>query len=51
MAGKPKLHYFNGRGRMEAIRWILAAAGVEVGPEFVHLKLNLNELYQSTFLT
>ncbi|KAJ8792111.1 hypothetical protein J1605_020170 [Eschrichtius robustus] len=30
MAGKPKLHYFNGRGRMEAIRWLLAAAGVEV---------------------
>ena len=31
MAGKPKLHYFNGRGRMECIRWLLAAAGVEVG--------------------
>ncbi|XP_065443864.1 glutathione S-transferase A4-like isoform X2 [Chrysemys picta bellii] len=30
MAGKPKLHYFNGRGRMESIRWLLAAAGVEV---------------------
>ncbi|NXT98939.1 GSTA1 transferase, partial [Buphagus erythrorhynchus] len=30
MAGKPKLHYFNGRGRMETIRWLLAAAGVEV---------------------
>uniref|UniRef100_A0A673U2V8 glutathione transferase n=1 Tax=Suricata suricatta TaxID=37032 RepID=A0A673U2V8_SURSU len=29
MAGKPKLHYFNGRGRMESIRWLLAAAGVE----------------------
>lgn len=32
MAGKPKLHYFNARGRMESIRWLLAAAGVEVGP-------------------
>lgn len=30
MAGKPKLYYFNGRGRMESIRWLLAAAGVEV---------------------
>ena len=31
MAGKPKLHYFDARGKMEAIRWLLAAAGVEVG--------------------
>lgn len=30
MTGKPVLHYFNGRGRMESIRWLLAAAGVEV---------------------
>jgi hypothetical protein len=30
MAAKPKLYYFNGRGRMESIRWLLAAAGVEV---------------------
>lgn len=30
MAGKPVLHYFNGRGRMESVRWLLAAAGVEV---------------------
>ncbi|KAF3831639.1 hypothetical protein GH733_000451, partial [Mirounga leonina] len=30
MARKPKLHYFNGRGRMESIRWLLATAGVEV---------------------
>uniref|UniRef100_A0A8D0GIF2 glutathione transferase n=1 Tax=Sphenodon punctatus TaxID=8508 RepID=A0A8D0GIF2_SPHPU len=30
MAGKPKLYYFNGRGRMETIRWMLAGAGVEV---------------------
>ncbi|KAM3932187.1 glutathione S-transferase 3-like isoform 1-T2 [Leptodactylus fuscus] len=29
MSGKPKLCYFNGRGRMESIRWLLAAAGVE----------------------
>lgn len=31
MAAKPKLYYFRGRGRMESIRWLLAAAGVEVG--------------------
>lgn len=30
MAGKPKLYYFDGRGKMESIRWLLAAAGVEV---------------------
>lgn len=30
MAGKPKLHYTKGRGKMESIRWLLAAAGVEV---------------------
>uniref|UniRef100_A0A8C5LED3 glutathione transferase n=1 Tax=Jaculus jaculus TaxID=51337 RepID=A0A8C5LED3_JACJA len=29
MAGKPILHYFDGRGRMECVRWLLAAAGVE----------------------
>ncbi|NXQ89407.1 GSTA3 transferase, partial [Nyctibius grandis] len=29
MSGKPRLTYFNGRGRMESIRWLLAAAGVE----------------------
>uniref|UniRef100_G1NME0 glutathione transferase n=1 Tax=Meleagris gallopavo TaxID=9103 RepID=G1NME0_MELGA len=30
MAEKPKLHYTRGRGKMESIRWLLAAAGVEV---------------------
>ena len=30
MAGKPKVYYFNGRGRMETIWWPLATAGVEV---------------------
>ncbi|CAO2607737.1 Glutathione S-transferase alpha-3 [Lemmus lemmus] len=41
MAGKPVLHYFDGRGRMESIRWLLAAAGVEVGSHLSHVKLNL----------
>ncbi|XP_074093292.1 glutathione S-transferase-like isoform X2 [Macrotis lagotis] len=33
MAGKPKLYYFNGRGRMESVRWLLAAADVEYEEE------------------
>ncbi|EHH18426.1 hypothetical protein EGK_15014 [Macaca mulatta] len=36
MAEKPKLHYFNARGRMESTRWLLAAAGVEF--EEIYLK-------------
>ncbi|XP_069462211.1 glutathione S-transferase A4-like [Ambystoma mexicanum] len=35
MACKPKLYYFNGRGRMESVRWLLAAAGVEFDEEFI----------------
>uniref|UniRef100_A0A8C0Q7L9 glutathione transferase n=1 Tax=Canis lupus familiaris TaxID=9615 RepID=A0A8C0Q7L9_CANLF len=35
MATKPKLYYFRGRGRMESIRWLLAAAGVEFEEEFI----------------
>ncbi|XP_023378427.1 glutathione S-transferase A4-like [Pteropus vampyrus] len=30
MVAKPKLYYFRGRGRMESICWLLAAAGVEI---------------------
>ncbi|XP_037127724.1 glutathione S-transferase, alpha tandem duplicate 1 [Syngnathus acus] len=29
MAERVKLHYFNGRGKMESIRWLLTAAEVE----------------------
>ncbi|GAA6104959.1 glutathione S-transferase, alpha tandem duplicate 1 [Tachysurus ichikawai] len=29
MSGKVLLYYFNGRGKMESIRWLLAVAGVE----------------------
>ncbi|XP_077350753.1 glutathione S-transferase A4-like [Festucalex cinctus] len=29
MAERVKLHYFNGRGKMESIRWLLTVAGVE----------------------
>ncbi|NXW43270.1 GSTA1 transferase, partial [Nyctiprogne leucopyga] len=44
MAGKPKLHYFNGRGRMEPIRWLLAAAGVEFEECFMETKDDLIKL-------
>lgn len=40
MARKTLLHYNNGRGRMESIRWLLAAAGEEVGNELCHFKLD-----------
>jgi len=30
MSDKVVLHYFDGRGKMESIRWLLAVAGVEV---------------------
>ncbi|MBN3309507.1 GSTA3 transferase, partial [Amia calva] len=36
MAGKPTLYYFDGRGKMESIRWLLAVAGVEF--QEVHFK-------------
>ncbi|XP_051470244.1 glutathione S-transferase-like [Apus apus] len=44
MAGKPKLHYNNGRGRMESIRWLLAAAGVEFEEQFIETKEDLEKL-------
>uniref|UniRef100_A0A8C9QBX4 glutathione transferase n=1 Tax=Spermophilus dauricus TaxID=99837 RepID=A0A8C9QBX4_SPEDA len=44
MAAKPKLYYFNGRGRMESIRWLLAAAGVEFEEEFIETKEHYEKL-------
>ncbi|XP_039578202.1 glutathione S-transferase-like [Passer montanus] len=44
MSGKPKLHYFNGRGRMEPIRWLLAAAGVEFEESYLEKKEDLSKL-------
>lgn len=44
MAGKPRLHYFNGRGRMESIRWLLAAAGVEFEEKFIETPEDLEKL-------
>ncbi|MCJ8730919.1 hypothetical protein PDJAM_G00189920 [Pangasius djambal] len=42
MSGKVVLYYFDGRGKMESIRWLLAAAGVE----FEEVHLTTNEQYQ-----
>ncbi|KAM4835313.1 glutathione S-transferase A4-like isoform 2-T3 [Thomomys bottae] len=44
MAAKPKLYYFYGRGRMESIRWLLAAAGVEFEEEFIETREQFEKL-------
>ncbi|XP_001108174.3 glutathione S-transferase A5 isoform X1 [Macaca mulatta] len=44
MAEKPKLHYLNTRGRMEPIRWLLAAAGVEFEEKFLESAEDLDKL-------
>ncbi|XP_048452713.1 glutathione S-transferase, alpha tandem duplicate 1 [Rhincodon typus] len=41
---KPKLHYFNGRGKMESIRWLLAAAGVEFEEEYLETREQYEKL-------
>ncbi|XP_025941960.1 glutathione S-transferase alpha-4-like isoform X2 [Apteryx rowi] len=41
MSEKPRLIYFNGRGRMESVRWLLAAARVE----FEEIFLDTREQY------
>ncbi|XP_062427097.1 glutathione S-transferase-like [Rhea pennata] len=47
MPGKPKLYYFCGRGRMESIRWLLAAAGVEFEESFLETRDDLLKLEKS----
>lgn len=44
MSGKPVLHYFNARGRMECIRWLLAAAGVEFEEKLIQSPEDLEKL-------
>ncbi|XP_036622976.1 glutathione S-transferase-like [Trichosurus vulpecula] len=53
MAAKPKLYYYDGRGRGESVRWLLAAAGVEfeevlfrTAEEFENLIKGGNLMYQ-----
>ncbi|GCB67086.1 hypothetical protein scyTo_0005075 [Scyliorhinus torazame] len=41
---KPKLHYFNGRGRMESVRWLLAAAGIEFEEEYLETREQYEKL-------
>ncbi|XP_068926723.1 glutathione S-transferase-like isoform X2 [Petaurus breviceps papuanus] len=50
MANKPVLHYFNGRGRMESIRWLLAAAGVEFEEQLIEKKEQLEKLKATVLL-
>ncbi|XP_072463963.1 glutathione S-transferase-like [Notamacropus eugenii] len=50
MTNKPVLHYFNGRGRMESIRWLLAAAGVEFEEQFFETKEQLDKLKATVLL-
>ncbi|XP_068926711.1 glutathione S-transferase-like [Petaurus breviceps papuanus] len=50
MANKPILHYFNGRGRMESIRWLLAAAGVEFEEQLFETKEQLQKLQTTVLL-
>lgn len=44
MSAKPKLYYFDGRGKMESIRWLLAAAGVEVCFRVFNFWLHIGKL-------
>ncbi|XP_025060912.1 glutathione S-transferase 3-like isoform X2 [Alligator sinensis] len=46
MAGKPKLYYFDGRGKMESVRWLLAAAGVEFEEELLETREQYEKLLQ-----
>ncbi|XP_013808718.1 glutathione S-transferase 3-like [Apteryx mantelli] len=46
MAGKPKLYYFDGRGKMESVRWLLTAAGVEFEEEFLKTREQYEKLLQ-----
>uniref|UniRef100_A0A803SYC8 glutathione transferase n=1 Tax=Anolis carolinensis TaxID=28377 RepID=A0A803SYC8_ANOCA len=46
MTEKPKLYYFDGRGKMEPIRWLLAAAGVEFEEEYLETREQYEKLLQ-----
>ncbi|KAM9002947.1 uncharacterized protein ACOB8E_023641 [Sarcophilus harrisii] len=50
MASKPILHYVNGRGRMESIRWLLAVAGVEFEEKFFETREQLQKLKETVLL-
>ncbi|OBS71582.1 hypothetical protein A6R68_13841 [Neotoma lepida] len=44
MSGKPLFHYDEVRGRMESVRWLLAAAGVEYEEKFIQTNEDLEKL-------
>ncbi|XP_026080565.1 glutathione S-transferase 3 [Carassius auratus] len=44
MSEKVVLHYFNGRGKMESVRWLLAAAGVQFEEVFLTKKEQYDKL-------
>ncbi|XP_057622448.1 glutathione S-transferase A2-like [Chionomys nivalis] len=44
MAGKPVLYYYHARGKMECIRWLLAAAGVEFEEKLMETSEDLEKL-------
>ncbi|XP_050828224.1 glutathione S-transferase-like isoform X9 [Serinus canaria] len=50
MSGKPRLTYLNGRGRMESIRWLLGAAGVEFEEVYLETKEQYEKLIKDGFL-
>nr|XP_011755125.1 glutathione S-transferase A1-like [Macaca nemestrina]XP_011755128.1 glutathione S-transferase A1-like [Macaca nemestrina] len=50
MAEKPKLYYYNARGRMESTRWLLAAAGVEFEEKFLESAEDLDKLRNDGYL-
>ncbi|KFV87529.1 Glutathione S-transferase 3 [Struthio camelus australis] len=50
MPGKPKLYYFDGRGKMESVRWLLTAAGVEFEEEFLKTREQYEKLLKDGVL-
>ncbi|NXX17984.1 GSTA3 transferase, partial [Podargus strigoides] len=50
MSGKPRLTYFNGRGRMEPVRWLLAVADVEFEEVFLETKEQYEKLIKDGVL-
>ncbi|XP_072533704.1 glutathione S-transferase 3-like [Salminus brasiliensis] len=47
MSGKVVLYYFDGRGKMESIRWLLAVAGVEFEEVIFSTKEEFQKLVKS----
>ncbi|XP_040205753.1 glutathione S-transferase A5 [Rana temporaria] len=47
MSDKPVLYYFDGRGKMESIRWALAAVGVEFEEKLYDTKEEYEKLLKS----